>query len=81
MYRGKHQCHICGEDAFCILLVGTNLPTRIDREATILKGSMPRVLGINCGCYAKFHRQVAHIITNMNIRHRNEPGWEKIPTP
>lgn len=32
---------------------------------TILKSVRDGYLGINCGCYAKFHRQVAHILDKM----------------
>lgn len=33
----------------------------------ILK-SPSRPIGVTCGCYARFHRQIAHITTNMKHR-------------
>lgn len=81
----KRRCEVCGESALCIIINRIELPEQIGVEATILyereSNSTHMYVGINCGCYAKFHRQVAHIVSNMNIRHRNEAGWEKIPTP
>lgn len=42
----------------------------IDVTKTILK-TTDNYLGINCGCYAKFHRQVAHIFDTMSMREKN----------
>jgi hypothetical protein len=39
----------------------------IDTKATILQ-DVDCALGINCGDYAKFHRQVAHIQDRMEAR-------------
>jgi hypothetical protein len=39
----------------------------IDTQATILV-DVDNALGINCGDYAKFHRQVAHIQDRMEAR-------------
>lgn len=87
-YRGKGMCDVCHNAAFGILIHDVELPMQIGVEHTILKGYAPVhrkghvfFVGVNCGCYGKFHRQIAHIITNMNIRHRNEPTWTPIPTP
>jgi hypothetical protein len=33
-------------------------------------------VGISCGCYAKFHRQVAHIHDNMVMR---QSDGDKLP--
>jgi hypothetical protein len=43
------------------------LPTGIKLKDTIHK-IYPRVIGITCGCYGKFHRQVAHIEDKMKSR-------------
>lgn len=40
------------------------LPQDISPEATILK-TPDTYIGLNCGCYAKLHRQVVHIINRM----------------
>ena len=45
------------------------LPAGIDVESTILKHPHRKV-GINCGCYGKLHRQVAHIHDGMEMRRR-----------
>lgn len=41
-------------------------PEGIERARTILKGS--RKIGIDCGCYGKLHRQVAHISDGIKRR-------------
>jgi hypothetical protein len=43
------------------------LPEDILVSKTILK-TVDNYIGVNCGCYGKFHRQVAHIVTLITIR-------------
>jgi len=43
------------------------LPAGIEVEATILKAE-GNYIGVTCGCYAKLHRQVAHIVDKMEAR-------------
>lgn len=38
-------------------------------ESTLLKDWSKR-LGITCGCYAKFHRQITHIFEKTESKHR-----------
>lgn len=46
------------------------LPAGIKLKDTIHK-IYPRVIGVSCGCYAKFHRQVAHIQDAMKSSKRS----------
>lgn len=52
------------------------LPGNIDEKDTILK-STENYIGLNCGCYAKFHRQVAHIVTRQAVRESAKRRNEK----
>lgn len=58
----KHHCSRCGELGPCIRYNPDtfSLPLDIDVEKTILKSPM-NYLGISCGCYSTFSRQIAHI--------------------
>lgn len=69
------ECHACGE--IVPLAVRSKrgnhhltLPPGIAVESTILK-QHGNTLGLSCGCYAKFHRQVAHIFDSMKLRVKN----------
>ena len=43
------------------------LPKGIQIEKTILKMQCRKV-GLDCGCYGKLHRQIAHIEDNMRVK-------------
>jgi len=63
-------CIRCGAPSeFTIKYVPKNfkLPNEIDVKRTILKSSDNRI-GIGCGCYAKFHRQIAHIVDRQTLK-------------
>ena len=63
-------CDHCG--ATGILTVrwrDIKLPS-IEVKHTILKDK-DNHLGINCGCYGKFHRQIAHIADRVEVRREN----------
>jgi hypothetical protein len=61
-------CTYCGAATIlCVGYHGVTLPAGIKVEDTIL-ADKDNHLGINCGCYAKFHRQVAHIKDRMEAR-------------
>jgi hypothetical protein len=64
------ECDVCHAKTICVVMhpnTYNNLKLMgIMPEKTILK---PR-LGIGCGCYAKFHRQVAHIRERRHQRSR-----------
>jgi hypothetical protein len=63
------ECGVCGET--CLVTIGykpkAKLPEGIKVEDTILK-SWETWIGLDCGDYAKFHRQVAHIADAMRGR-------------
>lgn len=40
-----------------------------DVQNTILRDTKNRI-GITCGCYAKFHRQITHIFEKTEHKHR-----------
>lgn len=44
------------------------LPDGIEATDTILRTPSHMGIGIVCGCYAKFHRQVTHIQETMKAR-------------
>ncbi len=65
------DCDVCGVPTCCVRVDGYNLP-EIRWTSTLIciwpnrpvRDPEPQCavfLGIGCGCYAKFHRQVAHI--------------------
>lgn len=56
-------CDVCGTVAVRLGYNGAKykLPDGIDAKATILPNPQRMWIGITCGCYAKLHRQVAHI--------------------
>lgn len=43
------------------------LPKGVNTADTILR-DVDNAIGINCGCYAKFHRQVTHIADRQKAR-------------
>lgn len=71
LLRTKIVCDVCEQGTCGIEVTGYDLPKEVPWTSTII--SLPRsrrfimdqamviFLGIGCGCYAKFHRQVAHI--------------------
>lgn len=71
-------CTNCGQgDNICIHYLirdgaYVNLPGGIKPSDTTLQPAGTQIgdtyLGVNCGCYAKFHRQVAHIETTQKLR-------------
>ena len=68
MVLGTHrQCEHCDYKTVCVKITGLMLPKGMTVKATILqdrKEDEPHritYIGVGCGCYAKFHRQVAHI--------------------
>jgi hypothetical protein len=61
-------CDVCAEGpALCIGYHEIKLPKGIRVGDTILRDEHC-YLGLNCGHYAKFHRQVAHIVDRMEAR-------------
>lgn len=71
---GQRNCGHCGERTLCIDIASLTLPPGMTVKATILQDrtieepKRVKRIGIGCGCYAKFHRQVVWIQTSMGIR-------------
>lgn len=67
LLRKSHACDVCGLDTACILVWCYKMPEGVRWTSLIIstKGDPPwKVavhLGVGCGCYAKLHRQIAHI--------------------
>lgn len=80
------DCSHCGAHVrYVVQPLRLTLPQGIRPEATIAASRDQtgpdtdrlhyRPLGLNCGCYAKLHRQVAHIVENMKRRSKEpEPA-------
>lgn len=63
-------CDVCGNGGLFTIKYdsGTfDLPQGVEVDHTILQ-STDRYIGLNCGCYAKFHRQVTHIHEKMKYK-------------
>lgn len=82
--RKRGECGVCGHTTMVIRVHTPTLENLadldIDPTRTLLKGitSSSRLradphIGIGCGCYAKFHRQIAHI-RDRKKRRRVERG-------
>jgi hypothetical protein len=65
--RGE-VCNICGTYVSFLLRPHTRivLPESIDPRRTLL--ARGTTVGLTCGCYAKLHRQIAHIQDAMRRR-------------
>lgn len=64
LLRSEHPCGICGKKTVVLSLRGVELPEGMTYAATILKilpEKRSRYIGVGCGCYARVHRQIAHI--------------------
>jgi hypothetical protein len=70
------KCEHCGKTTTRVDWMSFELPANIDPTARTLisniddlgnfrQTALPK-LGITCGCYGKFHRQVAHISSRQN---------------
>lgn len=70
----RKPCGVCGQTRMVIRIEEITLPQGIEPSKSIIAyrddPTNPKVvpltyIGIGCGCYAKFHRQVAHIKTQQ----------------
>lgn len=84
IHENKVVCDRCGQGTTGILISNVLLPkdigpsTRLivcrpiqpppDDETEEALFNWLEVLGIGCGCFAKFHRQIAHILDRQNAR-------------
>lgn len=83
------RCEVCATDQDVVVVYDTASIKRtfklfkIDLEKTIIgdqqgnRFTRIRKIGVTCGCYSKFHRQVAHIkdkmVTKGKKRYEEEP--------
>lgn len=71
-------CPICEKDTWVILVKKITLPDGItpSKRLIIFKDDHKEYpsIGIGCGCYAKFHRQIAHIQSRMKERGSVKPA-------
>lgn len=75
----KGDCEVCGMGTRCLHIYEAHMPEGIDIGKTIAHsptdtGAPITLIGIGCGCYAKFHRQVAHIQDKMTARVEKKEG-------
>ena len=63
------RCGRCGKKARCIDIATVTLPGSMTWAATLLWDKVAEThitnVGLTCGCYARFHRQVAHIVDSQ----------------
>lgn len=73
----RHDCGVCGHPTRVIGINGVALPMGIekaDRKILLnqacqdLPPGREAYIGIGCGCYAKGHRQIAHITSALKVR-------------
>lgn len=77
-------CGNCNQPTTCILIDKVALPEGLEPstkligyEAFVPEGSLAArlkpisLIGIGCGCYARFHRQVAHIQDRVTLRKKS----------
>lgn len=70
--HAQGKCDNCHGNAFIIVINGIYLPSGIEpsRSMIVYRLDTPpdepleiiSYLGITCGCYARFHRQMTHIL-------------------
>lgn len=83
--RSRQVCNVCGHTTMCIFITKITLPKGLEPSNSLIafrdgkdqvnKRVVPlRYIGIGCGCYARFHRQVAHIETRRECRSASHPG-------
>lgn len=65
----RHRCDVCNHPTRCVSIVGITMPEDIRIGFTIISKPNDRGvrvpidhIGVGCGCYARFHRQIAHIM-------------------
>lgn len=69
-------CRVCGKDATCVhyesfSAMGYDSQGAIDPKRLLAwhEGYIAAV-GVECGCYGRLHRQVAHIVTTQKYARR-----------
>lgn len=78
----REKCGVCGWWTKCIRIHNFTPPEGIETEWLILAyrmvngqalGTAVTYVGIGCGCYAKAHRQIAHIQHKRGTRASSSP--------
>lgn len=73
----RKDCQICGHATKCIGVIEVSLPEGLKKtDSNVLFNRLNAdfypdrgpYIGIGCGCYAKGHRQVAHITSAIKTR-------------
>lgn len=65
------QCDNCGNRALLLKVKKVVLPTNIKPDARLImfhgrdEKDFHSHIGLSCGCYAKFHRQIAHVSDSL----------------
>lgn len=79
------HCGTCDTDQDVTILYNTASLKKglhpIDPAFTVVahRGKPPHSLGLTCGCYGKFHRQIAHI-RNKTVS-KGKKKYQEAPTP
>jgi hypothetical protein len=76
-----HMCPVCHTRQHCIQIYKVTLPENVKPQHSMIlyrRGTNPSLaspdfvphtfIGVTCGCYAKAHRQMAHIVHNRKER-------------
>jgi hypothetical protein len=78
----REFCESCGHYTRCIFIHGIIMPPGVDLGWTKaakrlngvpIEGEHVTHIGIGCGCYAKFHRQVVHIEYKRTLAGKTGP--------
>lgn len=68
----QKKCKRCGKVTRCIDIAKITLPHGFTVQATILwdkeQGAALPSIGLGCGDYARFHRQIVWILTSQGLR-------------
>lgn len=67
VYFNTQPCGVCGQSTICVSVNQVTPPDGVkpeDRRQILNRVRMHKI-GIGCGCYAKGHRQFAHVVDSM----------------
>lgn len=58
-------CPVCDQDVRCLTITRLSLPNGIEPSSRLIfcdsQGKYLQSIGLVCGCYARAHRQLAHV--------------------
>lgn len=55
------ECDKCGAEAFVVHVSNLTLPDGVRKDDKRIIAKIGQNLGLTCGCYASFHRQMTYI--------------------